>query len=163
MAIVPIAFGDDAARLVREGYEALSRKLNGALHKSKSTDNSRLIVALSSVGKDAARVGNWNLITPYDDFAWIKNQGINGVIWALLALDSHNYQTKDTTIRQQCIDYLLSKQLTDGGWALSGTVVDVDITAMVLQALYPYRENTVITDAAEKAFLCLSNLQEDDG
>lgn len=29
MATAPIAFGDDVARLVREGYEALSGKLNG--------------------------------------------------------------------------------------------------------------------------------------
>ena len=67
--------------------------MNGALHKSKSTDNSRLIIALSSIGKDATAVGDWNLIKPYDDFSWIKKQGINGAIFALIALDSNNYQT----------------------------------------------------------------------
>lgn len=143
--------------------QAASVNLNGALHSSKSTDNSRLIVALSSIGKDATGVGNWNLVAPYEDFSWIKNQGINGVIWGLIALDSHDYQTKDTTIRQQCLEYILGKQLEDGGWALSGNVVDPDITGMVLQALYPYRENSSVALAAENAFAKLSAIQDADG
>ncbi|MBQ8802933.1 MAG: hypothetical protein IJZ53_04785 [Tyzzerella sp.] len=136
---------------------------NGALHKSKSTDNSRLIVALSAIGKDATAVGDWNLITPYDDFNWIKKQGLNGVIWALIALDTNDYQTTDITIRQQCIDHILSKQLSDGGWALSGTASDPDVTAMVLQALYPYKSQESVATAADEAFACLSNIQNADG
>lgn len=136
---------------------------NGALHKSKSTDNSRLIVALSSIGKDATKVGNWNLVKPYEDFNWIKNQGINGVIWALIALDTNDYQTADTTIRQQCVDYILAKQFADGGWALSGSAADPDVTSMALQALYPYKSQSKVENAAEKAFSCLSSIQNDDG
>ncbi len=136
---------------------------NGALHKNKSTDNSRLILALSSIGKDATTVGDWNLITPYEDFTWIKKQGINGPIFALIALDTNNYQTTDTTIRQQCVDYILSLQLEDGGWALSGTVSDPDITAMALQALYNYKDQAAVATAAEEAFTWLSSAQNEDG
>jgi len=136
---------------------------NGALHKNKSTDNSRLIVALSSIGKNATSVGDWNLITPYEDFTWIKKQGINGVIWALIALDSNNYATADTTIRQQCVEYILSMQLEDGGWTLSGTAADPDITGMVLQALYPYRSQSAVAAAADEAFACLSDMQLENG
>lgn len=157
-------FSDYYNRIVETVNEtAASVDLNGALHKSKSTDNSRLIVALSSIGKDATSVGDWNLITPYDDFAWIKKQGINGVIWALIALDTNNYQTTDTTIRQQCIDFLLEKQLEDGGWALSGTTSDPDITSMALQALYPYRNQSAVESVANEAFSCLSQMQNDEG
>ena len=137
--------------------------MNGALHKKKSTDNSRLILALSSIGKDATSVGDWNLITPYDDFAWIKNQGINGVIFALIALDTNDYKTKDNTIRQQCIDYILAAELEEGGWALSGTNIDTDITAMTLQALYRYRDLAGVTQAAERAFTRLSKTQLETG
>ncbi len=136
---------------------------NGALHKVKSTENSRLILALSAIGKDATSVGDWNLITPFEDFAWIKKQGINGPIFALIALDTRNYQTADSTIRQQCVDFILSNQLQDGGWALSGTVADTDITAMTLQALYNYRSQEAVTTAAEAGFACLSSLQRADG
>lgn len=136
---------------------------NGALHKSKSTDNSRLIIALSSIGKDATSVGDWNLITPYEDFSWIKKQGLNGTVFALIAHDTNNYQTVDTTIRQQCIDDILSRQLSDGGWALSGSVSDPDVTSMALQALYPYRDQAEVSAAAEKALTCLSDVQNEDG
>lgn len=143
--------------------QAAQINMNGALHKSKSTDNSRVILTLSSIGKDATSVGNWNLITPYNDFNWIKNQGVNGVIFALIALDTNHYQTTDTTIRQQCLDYLLEKQLADGGWALSGSTFNADITAMTLQALYPYRNQATIKEAADKAFTCLSKNQCETG
>ena len=38
----------------------------------------------------------------------------------------------------------MNKQLADGGWALSGATFNADITAMVLQALYPYRDDIKI-------------------
>lgn len=136
---------------------------NGALHKTKSTDNSRLILALSAIGKDATSVGDWNLITPYEDFSWIKKQGINGPIFALLALDSHNYTTTDTTIRQQCIDDILSKKLEGGGWALFGPTADPDITAMALQALAKYKDQPAVKAAAADAFTVLSNMQQYNG
>ena len=144
---------------------AASVNLNGALHKNKSTDNSRLIVALSAIGKDARSVGDWDLVEAYsaNGFSWIKKQGINGSIWALIALDSNNYETSDETIRQQCVDSILSLQLEDGGWALSGTVSDPDVSGMALTALYPYRNQTAVAEACEEAFACLSAMQHENG
>lgn len=143
--------------------KAASVNQNGALHRAKSTENSRLIVALSAIGKDATNVAGWNLIAPYDNFGWITKQGINGPIWALIALDTGNYQTQDPTVRQQCLDYILERQLSDGGWALTGKVSDPDITAMTLQALYPYRQQQEVKTAADKGFACLSALQKANG
>lgn len=147
---------------------AASVNLNGALHKSKSTDNSRLIVALSAIGKDATSVGDWDLVEAYsaNGFTWIKKQGLNGPIWALIALDSHNYATTDATIRQQCVDAILAAQHDDGGWALSANLTyasDPDITGMALTALYPYREQPAVAAACAEAFACLSGLQHDNG
>ena len=83
---------------------AASVNLGGALHKIKSTENSRLILALSSIGKDARKVGNWDLVEAYstNGFNWIKKQGINGPVFALIALDTRNYETTDATLRKQC-------------------------------------------------------------
>ena len=157
-------FADYYDRIVETvNTTAASVGLNGALHKVKSTENSRLIVTLASIGRDAAAVGDWNLIAPYDDFTWITKQGINGPIWALIALDSHEYQTTDVTIRQQCIDYILDAQLADGGWALSGDVSDPDMTAMALQALVNYKDQSAVAAAAETAFNWLSSVQMGDG
>ena len=142
---------------------AASVNLNGALQANKSTDNSRVILALSAIGKDATSVGDWNLVAPFNDFDWIQKQGINGVIYALLALDTNNYVTEDSIIRQQCVDYILEKQFADGGWALSGTTADPDVTAMALQALAPYKNQADVAAAAEEGFACLSTIQKDEG
>ena len=143
--------------------KAASVNAGGALHKNKSTENARVIMALSSIGKDASSVGDWNLIAPFNDFDWIKKQGINGPIFALIALDTNDYETEDTTIRQQCIDYILDAQFEDGGWALSGSAADPDVTAMALQALAPYASQADVSFAAEKAFATLSTIQNSDG
>ena len=157
-------FNDYYNRIVSTVNEkASSVNMNGALHKSKSTDNSRVIMALSSIGKDATAVGDWNLIAPFNDFNWIKKQGINGPIFALIALDTNDYETEDTTIRQQCIDFILDAQFEDGGWALSGSTADPDITAMALQALAPYKSQSNVATAAEEAISTLSAIQNSNG
>jgi len=147
---------------------AASVNLSGALHKNKSTENSRLIVALSALGIDATSVGDWDLVEAYsaNGFDWIKKQGLNGTVWALIALDSNDYATTDTTIRQQCIDSIVSLQHDDGGWALAANKTyasDPDVTGMVLTALYPYRDQSAVAAAAEEAFACLSAMQHDNG
>lgn len=147
---------------------AASVDLNGALHKNKSTENSRLIVALSAIGKNATSVGDWDLVEAYsaNGFSWIKKQGLNGTIWALIALDSNNYATTDTTIRQQCVDSILSLQHDDGGWALSANLTyasDPDVTGMALTALYPYRDQEAVATACAEAITCLSEMQHDNG
>ena len=147
---------------------AASVNMSGALHENKSTENSRLIVALSALGIDATSVGDWDLVEAYsaNGFSWIKKQGLNGTIWALIALDSNNYATTDATIRQQCIDSILSLQHDDGGWALQANLEyasDPDVTGMALTALYPYRDQPAVAAAAEEAFACLSAMQHDNG
>lgn len=145
--------------------KAASVNLNGALHKVKSTENSRLIMALSAIGKDPTKVGGVDLVGAYsaNGFSWIKKQGLNGPVFALIALDTYNYKTSDATIRQQCVDYILKAELANGGWALSGTTADPDMTAMVLQALANYADNSDVKDAAERGFAALSSIQKDNG
>ena len=147
---------------------AASVNMSGALHKNKSTENSRLIVALSALGKDATSAGDWDLVEAYsaNGFSWIKKQGLNGTIWALIALDSNNYETSDETIRQTCVDAILDAQHDDGGWALQANKAfasDPDITGMALTALYPYRDQSAVMQACTEAFDCLSQMQNDDG
>lgn len=158
-------FSDYYNRIVETvNQTAASVNLNGALDKSKSTDNSRLIVALSSIGKDATTVGDWNLVEAYsaNGINWIKKQGINGTIWTLIALDSNSYITSDDTIRQQCVDALLEAQHDDNGWSLvtaKAQQSNVDITCMTLTALYPYRNQPEVAAACEKAIAWLSDVQ----
>ena len=155
------AYLDRITEVVGETAESVN--MNGALDASKSTENSRLIIALSSIGHDARSVGDWNLISPYDDFSWVTKQGLSGAAYALLALDTNNYETGDSTVRKQCVDYILSGQLEDGGWAFTGSTSDPDMTAIALQALVPYTSDGTVSAACEKAFSALSAMQKNDG
>ena len=142
--------------------------MNGALDSNKSTDNSRLIMALAAIGRDATSVGDWDLVEAYsaNGFNWIRKQGMNGTVWTLIALDCGNYETSDPTIRQQCVDAILEAQHDDGGWSLVTATAqpsNVDITGMTLTALYPYREQPEVAAACEEAFAWLSRSQLDNG
>ncbi len=71
--------------------------------------------------------------------------------------------TSKSTSAETIIEQLLSLQLPDGGWALNGTVSDVDVTAMVLQALAPHAQREDVSAAVADALQRLSQCQLDDG
>ncbi len=140
------------------------------LHRAKSSDNSRTILALTALGYDVTNVAGHDLLMGLTDFEYVKKQGINGPIWALIAFDSHDYEipenpdAADPVTRDKIIEHLVSQQLPDGGWALSGDMSDSDITGMCLQALAPYygkRED--VTAAVDRALETLSRMQNEDG
>lgn len=140
---------------------------NGKLHESKSTENSRLILALTALGKDPATfVEGKNLLTGLADFDWVKQQGINGPIWALIAMDSQNYEIPDShyltkTTRTLLVDYILNSQEASGGWATEKDQVDTDMTAMAIQALAPYaKTNGEVKSALDKAIAKLTKMQD---
>ena len=58
---------------------------------------------------------------------------------------------------------LLAMQMQDGGWAVMGQYGDVDVTAMVLEALAPYYNESSIKAAADRAISLLSSRQNADG
>lgn len=138
---------------------------DGVLHNRKYTEYSRVILALSAIGKDATNVGGYNLVEQLSDFDKVVWQGVNGPIFALIAIDSWNYELpKDSTnSREKMIDYILSKQLADGGFALSGTTADPDMTAMAIQSLSTYKNRADVQAAIDKALVVLENLQDANG
>jgi prenyltransferase beta subunit len=96
-------------------------------------------------------------------------QGVNGAAYALLALDSGNYEIPangaDSTqaTREMYVDYILSSQYPDGGWALSGDTSEADLTAMALQALAKYRDRADVEEAIKRGVAFLSENQNEDG
>jgi len=134
------------------------------LHSAKSTENSRMILALTAIGKDATDIDGYNLVAGLSDLDFVSYQGNNGPIWALIALDSGNYPASGTATRQALLETILSAQTTDGGWTVSGTTADSDMTGMALQALAPYYDTDENVHAAvDKAIDRLSQMQSEDG
>lgn len=159
---VPDSYYDSVVKAVQSAKGQLSDK--------KSTEYARTILALTAIGKDPADVGGYDLLARLADMDDVTYQGINGAIFALLALDSGKYDVPAAaeggtqTTRDGLVAYILAQQLSDGGWALSGTSADPDVTAMALQALAPYRTGDETVDAAvDKGVQLLSDMQLSDG
>lgn len=152
-----------------KNVESAVKSKKGVLHDKKYTEYSRLILALTAIGKDPSDVSGYNLLEKLADFEKVTLQGINGPVFALLALDSGAYEmpfnksAKTNATRELYLDYILKKQLSDGGFALSGNTADPDITAMALQALAKYQERKDVKMATQKALSCLSKIQKSDG
>ena len=147
------------------------KKCGGILHDKKYTEYSRVILALSAIGKNPENVASYNLLTPLSDFEKTVWQGVNGAAWALIALDCGNYEIPQNpriavqATRELYISHLLENQKADGGWALSknAEVSDADITGMVLQSLAKYKDKAEVQAAIEKALLWISKNQTQSG
>ena len=156
---VPAGYYDNVVEYVKAMADA-----NERLHRAKVTDNARVILGLTAIGKDVTNVGGHNLLKGLDNMAYVQKQGINGPIFTLIALDSHNYPTMGDVTREKLIETILDAQLPGGGWNLSGENADTDMTAMAIQALAPYyKTNETVKAAVDKALEALSALQQGDG
>ncbi len=91
----------------------------------------------------------------------IGAQGIMSWVYGLHLV--RNGFVSETHTEASIIDTLLSLQFEDGGWALNGSIGNVDVTAMVMQALAPYMDTrSDVKTALEHATELLSSLQDAD-
>ena len=168
-SILQLARSGNLTDAMRQDYLAsLAEKLRacgGVLDKSYYTQYSRTILALTACGENARDFAGYDLTAPlanYDQTVW---QGVNGAAFALIAMDSVSYgfAASGTSSRARLVAYLLAQELPGGGWDYSGKTADPDQTAMVLQALAPYRTQANVSAAIDRALNVLSGMQKDDG
>lgn len=175
---------------VKTSFDNVSEtlKAQNKLHRIKLTENSRAIIGLYSAGADVTDFNGWNLCAPLAgdnvggdkteesaDYTATLKQGINGPIYALIALDYAGYKSEGetkvtdvteentTTLRDDYLNDILSKEISGGGWALSGTSADPDITMMAVQALSKYTYLPEVNDAVERALTVMSSKQNAQG
>lgn len=169
-AVVALARGDYAVE--KNYYEDYYKRVvqiveaqKGELHRVKYTEYSRVILALTAIGKDPTNVGGYNLLEKLADFTMVKKQGINGPIFALIALDSNAYaipqgkEIVEQTTREKLLNYIIEQELEGGGFALTGEVPDADITAMAVQALANYKEVAMVKPVLDRAVDKLMNMK----
>ena len=166
------------ASIAKEEHEKKSRNW-----KTKITETQRLAIATTAVGKDATNINGVNLI----DYSFNKaknmsslsekdrvlgsRQGINELVFGLLTMNLKLTKTpKDATITQdEIITKIINDYTTkDGGFNLTAhhDKTDVDMTAMVIQALAPYYKNPDypnVTQTVDKALKRLSEVQNKSG
>lgn len=145
----------------------------GQLNNRKYTEYSRLIIAITAIGKNPCNVAGCNLLTYLGDYSKTVAQGLNGSVWALTALDCGSYKVPENgnadiqATRQMYVDHILSYQLTNGGWNMAfrggeGSA-DPDMTAMAVSALAGYTSQKPVKSAVERGIDCLSGMQDADG
>lgn len=166
LAMARAGIADDyAGYLARlQAYVERQYAENGGLHAVKATEYHRIALTAAALGGDPAAFGAKPDGTAIDlvaegTYNWqgeedLGGQGLNGWIFALLTMDAVGAEVPADArySRQDMLDAIVSAQLPDGGFSLGGGAMDVDITAMALQALAPYREQyQEVIDAALNA------------
>lgn len=164
---------DSYAESVKEYLDSIG---TAKISNTRSTAVSGVALALSGMGEDVYNFYGYDLLEPLTDIDYVTNQGINGAIYALMALDINphypyipQYLLKAPdgyypTERARLIDEILKAQGEDGGWTFDvGNKSDADMTGMALQALAPHKDDEKVKAAVEKALVFLSESQKDNG
>lgn len=155
---------------IAKSVASMNGKLDNTSTQTKHTEYSRVILALTALGEDATKFTGsnstvYNLVEPLFEKNGstyrVSEQGNNGTAFALIALDSGNYydNATGTTARNAWINSLLDAQISDGSWGIDADFPgsNVDMTAMVVQALAPYcSTNATVKAAVDKAVEWLS-------
>lgn len=155
---------------IAKSVASMNGKLDNTSTQTKHTEYSRVILALTSLGEDATKFTGYNgtvynLVEPLFEKNGstyrVSEQGNNGTAFALIALDSGNYydNATGTTARNAWIKSLCDAQINNGAWGIDTDFPgsNVDMTAMVVQALAPYcSTNATVKAAVDKAVEWLS-------
>jgi LPXTG-motif cell wall-anchored protein len=126
---------------------------------SKITDYERYTLGILAAGGNPTSIAGYNLIEAIYN-GNVTKQGLNGVFYGLIALDSANFEIPENAMwtRKNLVEYLLEKQNNDNGWSWDGSEKsDIDTTAMVLTALAPYKNEINVKSAIDKAVQYLSS------
>ena len=171
-----LAFGDEsdqsdwkAFALARGGKTLPAAYLTSLLSAvkagplSQSTDYARAVLALTAMGYDAGNFAGINLLEPLLDLAFVTENLPNGPTFALLALNCGAYDFPagyDLTLVEALLDEYTALGWT-AGWTMG--VVDIDATAMALQALAPYYGIAEVEAKVDAALALLASEQFPSG
>ena len=157
----------------KDSISALKAAVDGfyssGLPNVKVTDLQRVAFALSACGEDITNVNGHNLLADatYDrgKLRPLDSQGANSASYALLLLDSKNYDVPAGAYntREDIIEMIVSKELESGGFSLFGSAADVDLTTIALQALAPYADHGNVKDVVDRGVAILSKRQNSTG
>lgn len=146
-------------------YQSVLRTVKekqGVLNARKNTEYARVILTLSALGENSKNVAGYDLVKPLLDYDKTVSQGINGAVWALIALNSQTGYAEEK-VCEQYLNYILQSELPSGGFALSQTEMDVDITAMALCALARYQDRESVRSVITRGLAVLSERQNESG
>lgn len=139
-------------------YVTTKYKEEGGLSNVKATEYHRIALAILACNGNPRCVGEDKIdlikdgVYDRNKVAPLDTQGINGEIWALIAVDAGNYQIPEEAYytRDKIISSIISKQRADGSFGLIEGKTDADITAMAVTALSTYYDSDKTYDIEDK-------------
>ena len=139
--------------ILEEYTLALTETVKGWDENVKPTDASKAVLAFTVLDKDVTDIEGVNLI---NFICNSENLGsaTNELAYSLLAIYASNAEIQEDALwsKNDIIDKLLTFQTESGGFGLFDTeTADIDMTAICVQALAPYKSESGVTTAIDKA------------
>lgn len=171
-------YTQDAEKYLRALWKYVSRAYQeqGGLDSIEATRWHRISLTVLALGADPTCFGEDAQGNPIDLIAdgtynWTMTdslglQGANAWIYALLVLDAMDYPIPEGAqyTREGIVRELLTYQTEEGGFHFGSGEADVDMTAMVLQALAPYVQTDAdVAQSVERALDYISQQQNAQG
>lgn len=150
-----------------EYYKSVEEAVKEEMKKDEPfyyiTTAQRLIIALTAIGKDPTNVAGYNLVDIVYNREDIGDQGTNAYIYGLISIDTKGYEApaNSKNTRESFLKGLLDSELKDGGFSW-GPDVDVDTTAMAVQALAPYKDRENVKEVINRCLDILKSKQSED-
>lgn len=118
------------------------------------TDYEKYTLGILAAGGDPTSVAGHNIVKKVYN-GDLKKQGLNGVIYGLVALSSANFDIPEDAkwTEEKIVDHLLNQQNENGSWAAFSS--GADITAMAITALSEHNESPEVKKAIESAITYL--------
>ncbi len=186
--------GIEAYLAAMEEYVTNAYEKNGGyFHKTKVTEYQRASITIDALGGNSLAFGKYgeNAINLVADGTYNHEnpakQGLNGLVYALLAMNTLDYEVPANAnyTEEDFILGILQLQVLDendsnkyAGWSWFGNT-DVDMTAMTIQALAPYYQDATlytytntksklevtktVKQAIDEALTKLAKYQKEDG
>ena len=153
--------GTESAGDYLDGVNAAAHELMNSDGFVRPTELQRAAVVLSAGGGCPQDVANSAAFNNAD----LDRQGLNAWLWALIAANCSALEAEEGALntRQSLADEIISRQLSDGGFALSGSASDADMTAAAIYALAPLADGERISRSLSLAEERLRALQQPSG
>lgn len=149
------------------------KTIDPKLDKNTSdTEHIRYIFSLLAMGENPSDAWETNRNLYAELAAQQSENGAIGAVnkhaWSILALDTgeklgHDVGRWNKETKKRALEYLLSQEKPDGGFAYGGNAADPDVTGMVLLALSNYQDDSAVAAAIERAKAVLKKIQLDQG
>lgn len=154
-------YGTDGAQEFLADVESAARSLMQSDVFVRPTELQRAAVVLAAGGACPQDIVNSAAYNNPD----LDRQGFNAWIWALIAANCSALEAEQGALntRQSLAREIMSRQLSDGGFALSGSAADADMTAAAIYALAPLADDEQVYAALERADERLRALQQPSG